>query len=190
MASTIWHRAMVYLGLVDDDDQDDPRFSSRGDFSPTRGQVRQFSGVAAPERSGMATQGGDPTSSLGAPRQGAIRRLNGDEISRVSPMVARPQQVKTVTPERATNVNISMPEKYQDVQKIADRIKENQAIIVNVQGVERNLSRRMIDFCAGVTYALGGAMEKVSEQVFLITPANVEVTEAERVRLENRQYRY
>jgi cell division inhibitor SepF len=44
----------------------------------------------------------------------------------------------------------------------------------------------MIDFCSGLTYALGGSMEKVAEQVFLITPSNVEVTAEERLRLQER----
>jgi len=44
----------------------------------------------------------------------------------------------------------------------------------------------MIDFCSGLTYALGGAMEKVAEHVFLLTPSNVEVSAEERMRLQER----
>jgi cell division inhibitor SepF len=44
----------------------------------------------------------------------------------------------------------------------------------------------MIDFCSGVTYALGGAMDKVADQVFLLTPSNVEVSPEEKRRLQER----
>ena len=49
-----------------------------------------------------------------------------------------------------------------------------------------DLQRRMIDFCSGVTYALGGSMDKVADQVFLLTPSNVEVSEEEKERLQAR----
>jgi cell division inhibitor SepF len=51
---------------------------------------------------------------------------------------------------------------------------------------DRDLQRRMIDFCSGVTYALGGAMEKAADQVFLLTPTNVEVSAEEKRRLQER----
>jgi cell division inhibitor SepF len=59
-------------------------------------------------------------------------------------------------------------------------------VIVNLQLSDRDLSRRMIDFCSGLTYALGGLMEKVADQVFLLTPSNVEVSQEERRQLEER----
>jgi len=59
-------------------------------------------------------------------------------------------------------------------------------VIVNLQGAESSLGRRMIDFCSGVTYALGGAMDKVADQVFLLTPSNVEVSAEEKRRLQER----
>jgi cell division inhibitor SepF len=62
-------------------------------------------------------------------------------------------------------------------------------VIVNLQDNDRELSRRMIDFCSGVTYALAGSMDKVADQVFLLTPSNVEVSAEERRRLQERGYR-
>ena len=56
-------------------------------------------------------------------------------------------------------------------------------MIVNLQVADRDLQRRMIDFCSGVTYALSGEMEKVADQVFLLAPTNVKVSEEERQRL-------
>jgi cell division inhibitor SepF len=53
---------------------------------------------------------------------------------------------------------------------------------------DRDLQRRMIDFCSGVTYALSGEMEKVADQVFLLTPTNVKVSDEERQRLADRGF--
>jgi cell division inhibitor SepF len=83
-------------------------------------------------------------------------------------------------------VHIVAPEHFSEAQEIGDVVKQASPVIVNLQLSDRDLARRMIDFCSGLTYALGGSMEKVAEQVFLITPSNVEVTAEERLRLQER----
>ena len=59
---------------------------------------------------------------------------------------------------------------------------------MNLQGADRDLSRRLIDFASGLCYGLGGQMERVGNQVYLLTPANVEVSADERRRLQERGY--
>ena len=61
-------------------------------------------------------------------------------------------------------------------------------MIVNLQGVDRDLARRLIDFASGLCYGLGGQMERVANQVYLLTPTNVEVSAEERRRLHERGY--
>ena len=68
------------------------------------------------------------------------------------------------------------PTSFNDAQSIGDRFKKGQAVIVNLQGVDRDLRRRLIDFAAGLCYALGGKMDKVATQVYLLTPADVVVS--------------
>jgi cell division inhibitor SepF len=92
----------------------------------------------------------------------------------------------TVTRPVAQKVHIVAPEHFSEAQEIGDVVKQASPVIVNLQLSDRDLARRMIDFCSGLTYALGGSMEKVAEQVFLITPSNVEVTAEERIRLQER----
>jgi len=75
---------------------------------------------------------------------------------------------------------------FNDAQEIGDKLKPNQPVIFNLQGVDRDLSRRLIDFSSGLTYGLGGQMERVAEQVFLLTPSNVEVSPEEKRRLQER----
>ena len=56
-------------------------------------------------------------------------------------------------------------------------------VIVNLQGTDVELSKRLIDFSSGLTYALNGSMQRVADKVFLLTPRNVEVSAEERARL-------
>ena len=56
-------------------------------------------------------------------------------------------------------------------------------MILNLQGTDHDLSKRLIDFSSGLTYALDGGMQRIADKVFLLTPRNVEVSAEERARL-------
>jgi cell division inhibitor SepF len=98
----------------------------------------------------------------------------------------RPSVVRPFTQPQAAKVHVVVPVGFNDAQEIGDKLKANQPVIVNLQGIDRELSRRLIDFASGVTYGLGGAMERVADQVFLLTPSNVEVSPEEKRRLQER----
>lgn len=78
------------------------------------------------------------------------------------------------------------PTSFNDAQAVADHFKASTAVIVNMQGAPRELSRRIIDFTSGLCYGLGGQMERVADNVYLLTPSNVEVSNEERRRLQER----
>ena len=78
------------------------------------------------------------------------------------------------------------PTHFNDVQEIADKFKISQPVIVNLQHVEKPLARRLLDFSSGICYALGGHMEKVASQVYLLTPADVEVSDEDKRRMQER----
>jgi cell division inhibitor SepF len=78
------------------------------------------------------------------------------------------------------------PAMFNQAQDVADRFKNQQPVILNLQGADRDLARRLLDFSSGLCYALGGQMEKVADQVFLLVPNNVEVSAEERRRLQER----
>ncbi|GIU88009.1 MAG: hypothetical protein KatS3mg009_2524 [Acidimicrobiia bacterium] len=86
----------------------------------------------------------------------------------------------------ATRVHVMEPKGFNDAQEVGDRLKSGQPVILNLQGVERDLQRRLIDFSSGLAYALNGTMSKAADQVFLLTPSNVEVSEEEKERLSAR----
>jgi cell division inhibitor SepF len=165
MASFV-RRAMVYLGLADEDYED---YDGYEDEEPERRPVqRAWAPVEPPE---------GPT--------GTVRTIARDEPpSGVGAVTPRPAVVRPIADK--PKVHVVVPRRFADAQEIGDRLRGSQPVIVNLQEVDRDLGRRMIDFCSGVTYALNGSMEKVADQVFLLTPSNVEVSAEERQRLSER----
>ncbi len=168
MASGIMHRAMVYLGLTDD-------YEEYGGYDEPPPAGLQQSRRPMPEPQEAPVSVVRPMS----------RDAGGDPSNGVT-VTPRPQAVRSITPVQSAKVHVVAPVRFADAQEVGDRFKNGQPVIVNLQNAEPQLSRRMIDFCSGVTYALGGSMDKVADQVFLLTPSNVEVSAEEKRRLEER----
>ena len=62
------------------------------------------------------------------------------------------------------------PRRFDSAQEIADKFKDGQPVIMNLEGTERDVSRRLIDFASGLCYGLNGTMEKVATGVYLLKP--------------------
>jgi cell division inhibitor SepF len=75
------------------------------------------------------------------------------------------------------------PASFNDAQEVGDKFREGFSVIMNLQSADRELGRRLVDFASGLAYGLGGAMQPVAENVFLVTPAGVQVSAEERRRL-------
>src|SRR4029079_19524051 len=130
---------------------------------------------------------GDYGTDYGAPEPApapAPRAAVREESSSVS--APRPSVVRTIGPSTAARVHVVEPRGFNDAQEVGDRLKANQPVILNLQGLDRDLQRRLIDFSSGLAYALGGSMSRVADQVFLLTPSNVEVSQEEKERLQAR----
>ena len=93
-------------------------------------------------------------------------------ISGRTPVV--PSAVRTIGPANTMPHAVS-PTSFNDAQEIGDRFKAGQPVIVNLQAVDRDLRRRLVDFSSGLCYAIAGKMERVADQVYLLTPADIEV---------------
>ena len=168
MASGMLRKAMVYLGLTDDEFED----YDYEEPAPAPSPARRY--AAEPE----------PVVSAVRPvAREAAEQSNGVTVT------PRPAVVRPITPMHGARVHVVAPGRFADAQEIGDRFKNGQPVIVNLQANDPALSRRMIDFCSGVTYALSGSMDKVADQVFLLTPSNVEVSAEEKRRLQERGYR-
>ena len=213
--ASIWRRTMVYLGLVDDDEYegeyepyDEPQPQSQPERAPARGRASRAApepvDMYEPEPSGVRTlprdeginiqpRGIEPrpmeprgmeSRSMGSGGGGGGMGSSSGAVTVQQPQ--RPSVVRPFTQPQAAKVHVVVPVGFNDAQEIGDKLKDNQPVIVNLQGIDRELSRRLIDFSSGLTYGLGGAMERVAEQVFLLTPSNVEVSAEEKRRLQER----
>ena len=80
-------------------------------------------------------------------------------------------------------VHLVIPKSFNDAQQIADQFKDSIPVILNLQSSDTELSKRLIDFGSGLTYALDGGMQRIADKVFLLTPRNVEVSAEERAAL-------
>ncbi|HVY78774.1 MAG TPA: cell division protein SepF [Solirubrobacterales bacterium] len=167
-----WHRALVYFGLAEDHDDYGPEyeedFDSEADLDEPResrresGQVRRL-----------------PTS----------RRSRRDEIDDIfaddEPIAA--SRTRTLRPvgngDSDVQVHLVIPRNFNDAQQVADQFKRSVPVILNLQTTDHELSKRMIDFCSGLTYSLDGGMQRIAEKIFLLTPRNVEVSAEEKARL-------
>jgi cell division inhibitor SepF len=164
---------MLYLGLGPDEEYEDY------DLDPQRVPPR-------PEPVAASTRAAAPARSVGrdaGPSVRAVTAAGGGEPSKPRPAVVRP-----VPAAANAKPYVVAPSSFNHAQEVADKFKASQAVIINLQGVDRDLSRRIIDFASGVCYGLGGHMERVASQVYLLTPTNVEVSAEERRRLQERGY--
>jgi len=170
--ASMWRRAMVYLGLVDDEEYDEYEPYEEPPPAPV---VRR---TAIP-----------PEPDLGP--ESVVRTVAREAEPTLTPsavtMQPRPAVVRPIAPAmNAAKVHVVAPGGFNDAQEIGDKLKANQPVIVNLQGIDRDLGRRLIDFASGLAYGLGGQMERVADQVFLLTPTNVEVSAEEKRRLQER----
>ena len=69
---------------------------------------------------------------------------------------------------------------FNDAQQVADKFKDGIPVVLNLQGTDTELSKRLIDFASGLTYALDGGMQRIADKVFMLTPRDVEISAEER----------
>ncbi len=83
-------------------------------------------------------------------------------------------------PETSARVHVIEPKSFNDAEQIGGKFKSDTPVIVNLQSIDRDLAKRLIDFVSGLTYGLDGGIQRVAEMVFLLTPADVEVSAEDR----------
>jgi cell division inhibitor SepF len=166
---SVFRKAMSYLGLGPEDAYDDydlpdePERQGRG-RSPyaAEAEVRPVPSRPAP------VQPNAPAARFPA---------TNDDPNAIRPYQKSPVRTVPGPPSRPHTVR---PRRFDQAQEVADSFKADQPVIVNLQDVERELERRLIDFCSGLCYGLDGKMEKVANGVYLLTPANATVSPEDR----------
>jgi cell division inhibitor SepF len=167
----VWNRTLVYFGIAEEDEEwDEDGYITDEELQRVyaeRPNVRRL----APRRAGRGEfdDWTDP-------------EPDGD---RTAVIRARPRVTALPSPT-SVRVHLVIPRSFNDAQQIADKFKDAIPVILNLQSSDQDLSKRLIDFASGLTYALDGGMQRVADKVFLLTPRNVEVSAEQRAQLLER----
>ena len=169
----VWNRTLVYFGIAEDEEWDDEELTTTSEELERdyrrreRANVRRLPKRREPEAWSEADSTSEPETEAPPPRSSSSRR------GRLRGIDSAGSQVR---------VHLVLPRSFNDAQQIADRFKDSVPVILNLQSADTELSKRLIDFASGLTYALDGSMQRVADKVFLLTPRNVEVSAEERAR--------
>ena len=114
-----------------------------------------------------------------------VRRMKPQAVREVS--AETEAVVRTIASPRAVPASSAIyksePKRFNEAREVADRFKEGTAVIMNLQSTDDTIARRLVDFASGLVYGLDGKIELVAARVYLLTPANVEVSAEERERI-------
>ena len=164
-----WHKALVYFGLAEDHD-----------YGP------EYEEEFIPDSEEDLDGGRDPGQVRRLPTSRRARRDEIDDIFADDEPIAA-SRTRVLRPvgngDSDVQVHLVIPRNFNDAQQVADQFKRKVPVILNLQTTDHELSKRMIDFSSGLTYALDGGMQRIAEKIFLLTPRNVEVSAEEKARL-------
>jgi cell division inhibitor SepF len=170
----MWHRTQIYFGIKeedwDDDYFDDDGSAAHEDLESRYNERPNVRRLNPRRRSGAEFDeifSDEPPRSRGRSRGPA--NTNGGQ-------------------RNASQVELVVPKSFNDAQKVADKLKSDVPVIINLQAADSDLAKRLIDFSSGLTYALDGTMQRVADRVFLLTPAHVTVSAEDKASLMERGF--
>jgi cell division inhibitor SepF len=112
-----------------------------------------------------------------------VRRMTRADVASVD----RPEAiVRTMSASRTSatpSIHRAEPKRFNEARDIGERFRQGIPVIMNLQGAEDAIARRLVDFASGLVFGLDGKIEMVAQRVYLLTPANMEVSAEERERL-------
>ncbi len=157
--SSLFSKALLYLGLVDEDTGlDSPEVgASQGMAEPEARRSRPI------EPEGRRVEPPAATSRTSAPR--------GESLA----------GVRTIRPMAQTDILVV--EEFTDARLLADRVRSDVPVVVDLRMADTELGRRVIDFSSGLIYALDGKMKKVGDALVLVTPRGMDISREEKERL-------
>jgi cell division inhibitor SepF len=185
----LWSRTLVYFGIAEEDDdwEDEDGYAAEESLEQSyreRPNVRRLT----PRRGKQdfddwteSEESDQPTT-----RVAAVRPPRAERPARAERVRESRPQIEAVPNAANVKVHLVLPRSFNDAQQIADRFKQGIPVILNLQSADAELSKRLIDFASGLTYALNGGMQRVADKVFLLTPRNVEVSAEQRAALLER----
>jgi cell division inhibitor SepF len=99
-----------------------------------------------------------------------------EQLPAVQKSQAKQNVVSLQSVQKSSKVVLVEPRVYAEAQDIADHLKNRRAVVVNLQRIQHDQAKRIVDFLSGTVYAIGGDIQRIGTNIFLCTPDNVEVS--------------
>src|SRR2546421_9058914 len=150
----MWKKALGYLGLVEEEGYEE------------MDEVEAETHAIRPEPVAVRPMG----------------RGNDHPALRHSEHIVRTMPQSRVAP--GGMIHKSEPKRFNEARELGDRYRDGIPVIMNLQGTDDTIARRLVDFASGLVFGLDGKIELVANRVYLLTPVNMEVSAEEKARLQ------
>lgn len=153
----VWRKTLRYLGLVEEEELED---------------MEPDADESAPR----------PVSTRSSP----VRRLDRPEPASVRATAESPEAIVRTIPQprpQSSSIHRAEPKRFNEARELGEKYKAGVPVIMNLQATEDGIARRLVDFASGLVFGLDGKIELVANRVYLLTPANIEVSAEERERI-------
>jgi cell division inhibitor SepF len=175
----------VYLGLVEDDGYDGPGFDPDDEFEPEPEperprrphQSHQSHQIPQPDEPARIVHAPAPREPRIAPVASITQERHS--LEKNAPVIM-PKVVSEREPYRITTLH---PRTYNEARTIGEHFREGTPVIMNLTEMDDTDAKRLVDFAAGLVFGLHGSIERVTQKVFLLSPANVDVTAEDKARI-------
>lgn len=176
----------VYLGLVEDDGYDgqgyDPDDEDYGpEPEPVRSSARTEEVPPPPRSAPVAQSAAVAPVRAEPPRVAPVASITPERrnVEKSAPVIM-PKPVTEREPYRITTLH---PRTYNEARTIGEHFREGTPVIMNLTEMDDIDAKRLVDFAAGLVFGLHGSIERVTQKVFLLSPANVDVTAEDKARI-------
>ncbi len=159
----------------EDDFLDDYDTETENEDKPVKSFFRRFSSDddddddLSPEPPKAERKSADPVPAKASRKESSVRREK-----------ERPSKKSKITPVRRRSngmeVNVIRPSTMEDSRDIADTLLDGCTVVLNLEGVNIDIAQRIIDFTCGTCYSLEGALQKISNYIYIVTPVNVDIS--------------
>ena len=180
----------VYLGLVEDDaeryehyDEYDEEYDGyAAEPAPEPAPARTRAAVHQMDDLPLSRAAREPVG-LRKPGGGAHSLGTEGNLATVTRPVHTPAPAPAPTPMTLDRITTIHPRSYNDAKQIGETFRAGVPVIMNLTDMDDSDAKRLVDFAAGLIFGLRGTIERVTNKVFLLSPANVSVTAEERARM-------
>src|SRR5271157_1484665 len=169
MASAM-RKMAVYLGLVEDDHRYQDKYDSYGEYEDYDDQADQAEPAEEADAHGGVRRDGE---------------VSGGYVGYQAPDWRTEHVSQTTDLARITTLH---PRTYNEARTIGEHFREGTPVIMNLTEMVDSDAKRLVDFAAGLIFGLRGSIERVTNKVFLLSPANVEVTAEDKARIAERGF--